>query len=182
MSLQYYPYEDLALKPAVRPRAFRSLGAGDYAAIAIIDAILAMALVSFAVNGGVIGTLVVLGADRRVQRAGAAAAGLKGRHPPPRRSEAEREHHIEQDAGAVAGPQHEGGRGEHDGCEAGNPEKPGGVIARTRRRARPGCARRPSVTPAPAPLRDAAPAARGSASAAAAARTPSPTEIHHIAS
>ncbi len=62
MSLQYYPYEDMHVKPAVRPYApSGGLDPGDYAAIAIIDAMLAMALVSFAVNGGIIGTLVVLG-------------------------------------------------------------------------------------------------------------------------
>ena len=62
MSLQYYPYEDLHVKPAVRPFVpSGGLEPGDYAAIGIIDAILAMALVSFAVNGGVVGTLVVLG-------------------------------------------------------------------------------------------------------------------------
>ena len=62
MSLQYYPYEDMHVKPAVRSFApSGGLEPGDYAAIGIIDAILAMALVSFAVNGGVVGTLVVLG-------------------------------------------------------------------------------------------------------------------------
>ncbi len=60
MSLQYYPHEDLELKPEARFAGAGS-GAGDYAAIAIIDMVLAMTLVSFAVNGGVAGTLVVLG-------------------------------------------------------------------------------------------------------------------------
>jgi len=60
VSLQYYPHEDLELKSAVRSEGMES-GAGDYVAIAIIDAVLAMALVSFAAGGGVIGTLVVLG-------------------------------------------------------------------------------------------------------------------------
>jgi hypothetical protein len=60
VSLQYYPHEDLELKPAARSEGMGS-AAGDYVAIAIIDMILAMALVSFAVDGGVIGTLVVLG-------------------------------------------------------------------------------------------------------------------------
>jgi len=60
VSLQYYPHEDLELKPAVRSEGVGS-GAGDYAAIAIIDAVLAMALVSFAADGGIIGMLVVLG-------------------------------------------------------------------------------------------------------------------------
>ena len=62
MSLQYYPYEDLHVKPAVRPFVpSGGLEPGDYGAIGIIDAILAMAAVSFAINGRVIGTLVVLG-------------------------------------------------------------------------------------------------------------------------
>ena len=62
MSLQYYPYEDMHVKPAVRPFVpAGGLEPGDYAAIGIIDTILAMALVSFAVNGGVVGMLVVLG-------------------------------------------------------------------------------------------------------------------------
>jgi hypothetical protein len=60
MSLQYYPHQDLELKSAVRSEEVES-AAGDYVAIAIIDTILAMALVSFAFNGGIIGTLVVLG-------------------------------------------------------------------------------------------------------------------------
>jgi hypothetical protein len=60
VSLQYYPHGDLELKSAVRSGGVES-AAGDYVAIAIIDMILAMALVSFAVDGGVIGTLVVLG-------------------------------------------------------------------------------------------------------------------------
>ena len=60
MSLQYYPHQDLELNSAARSQGIESR-AGDYAAVAIIDAILAMALVSFAVNGGIIGTLVVLG-------------------------------------------------------------------------------------------------------------------------
>ena len=61
MSLQYYPHEDLQVKSAVR--SFRRAGnwAGRLRGDCIIDAILAMALVSFAVDGGVIGTLVVLG-------------------------------------------------------------------------------------------------------------------------
>ena len=63
MSLQYYPYEDLHVKPAVRPVVpsgglERGRLRGDRRSSTLI---LAMALVSFAVNGGVIGTLVVLG-------------------------------------------------------------------------------------------------------------------------
>ena len=60
MSLQYYPYEDMHVKPAVRPEGLEP-GASDYIPIAIINLTLAMALVSFAINGRVIGTLVVLG-------------------------------------------------------------------------------------------------------------------------
>ena len=60
MGLQYYPHEDLELKAAVRSEGAGSV-AGDYAAVAIIDAILAMALVSFVSSGGIIGILVVLG-------------------------------------------------------------------------------------------------------------------------
>jgi hypothetical protein len=60
VSLQYYPYEDMHVKPAVRPEGLEP-GASDYIPIAIIDLTLAMALVSFAVNGRIIGTLVVLG-------------------------------------------------------------------------------------------------------------------------
>lgn len=64
MSLQYYPYEDMHVKPPVRPDVHSGglePGASDYIPIAIIDLTLAMALVSFAVNGGIVGTLVVLG-------------------------------------------------------------------------------------------------------------------------
>jgi hypothetical protein len=60
MSLQYYPHEDLELKSAMHPGNMES-GASDYVAIAIIDMVLVMALVSFASSGGVIGMLVVLG-------------------------------------------------------------------------------------------------------------------------
>jgi hypothetical protein len=60
VSLQYYPYEDMHVKPAVRPEGLEP-GASDYIPIAIINLTLAMALVSFAINGRVIGTLVVLG-------------------------------------------------------------------------------------------------------------------------
>jgi hypothetical protein len=60
VSLQYYPYEDMHVKPAVRPEGLEP-GASGYIPIAIINLTLAMALVSFAINGRVIGTLVVLG-------------------------------------------------------------------------------------------------------------------------
>jgi len=60
VSLQYYPYEDMHVKPAVRPEGSEP-GASDYIPIAIIDLTLAMVLVSFAVNGRIFGTLVVLG-------------------------------------------------------------------------------------------------------------------------
>jgi hypothetical protein len=60
VSLQYYPHEDMHVKPAVRSEGLEA-GANDYVPIAIINLTLAMALVSFALNGRVIGTLVVLG-------------------------------------------------------------------------------------------------------------------------
>ena len=60
MSLQYWPHEDLHVKPAVRSERVE-LGASDYVPITVINLTLVMALVSFAFNGGVIGTLVVLG-------------------------------------------------------------------------------------------------------------------------
>ena len=60
MSLQYYPHEDLHVKSAVRPEGLEP-GANDYVPIAIINLTLVMALVSFAINDGVIGTLVLLG-------------------------------------------------------------------------------------------------------------------------
>jgi len=64
VSLQYYPYEDMHVKPPGRPDMYSGglePGAGDYVPIAIINLTLAMALVSFAVNGRIVGTLVVLG-------------------------------------------------------------------------------------------------------------------------
>jgi hypothetical protein len=60
VSLQYYPYEDMHVKPAMRSEGLEP-GTSDYLPIAIIDLMLGMALVSFALNGGVIGTLIVLG-------------------------------------------------------------------------------------------------------------------------
>ena len=60
MSLHYYPHEDLHVKPAVRPEGLEP-GGSDYVPIAIINLTLMMALVSFAINGGAIGALVVLG-------------------------------------------------------------------------------------------------------------------------
>jgi hypothetical protein len=60
VSLQYYPYEDMHVKPVVRSEGLEP-GGSDYVPIAIINLMLVMALVSFAVGGGVIGTLVVLG-------------------------------------------------------------------------------------------------------------------------
>jgi hypothetical protein len=60
VSLQYYPHEDLELKSTLHPGGGEA-GAGDYVAVAIIDMVLATALVSFAVNGGVVGTIVLLG-------------------------------------------------------------------------------------------------------------------------
>lgn len=59
MSLHYYPHEDLQIKPGVRPEGLEP-GAGDYVAIAVINLTLVMALVSFAVNDGIVGSLVVL--------------------------------------------------------------------------------------------------------------------------
>ena len=111
MSLQYYPHEDMHVKPAVRPDVhFEGLepGTSDYVPIAIINLTLAMALVSFAMNDGVIGTLVVLGLI-----AGFNVLALRGlsssRHDPPaaaarRASTAEHEHHIEKDRSAVSRP------------------------------------------------------------------------------
>ena len=64
MSLQYYPHEDLHVKPPVGSGVHAEglePGAGDYFAITVINLTLAMALVSFALNDGVIGTLVLLG-------------------------------------------------------------------------------------------------------------------------
>ena len=83
MSLQYYPYEDLHVKPAVRPEGLEP-GTSDYVPIAIIDLTLAMALVSFAVNGGVIGTLVVLGMTLGFNVL-ALRTGSGGRRTPPPR-------------------------------------------------------------------------------------------------
>jgi hypothetical protein len=60
VSLHYYPHEDLQIKPGVRPEGLEP-GAGDYVPIAIINLTLVMALVSFAINDGLIGSLVVLG-------------------------------------------------------------------------------------------------------------------------
>lgn len=60
MSLHYYPHEDLQIKPGVRPEGLEP-GAGDYVAIVVINLTLVMALVSFAINGGIVGSLVVLG-------------------------------------------------------------------------------------------------------------------------
>jgi hypothetical protein len=60
VSLQYYPHEDLHVKPAVRPEGLEP-GASDYVPIAIINLTLVMSLVSFALNGGAVGAFVVLG-------------------------------------------------------------------------------------------------------------------------
>lgn len=60
MSLQYWPHEDLHVKPPMRPEGLEP-GASDYVAVAIINLTLAMALVSFAASGGIVGMLVVLG-------------------------------------------------------------------------------------------------------------------------
>ena len=60
MSLQYYPHEDLHVKPAVRPEGLEA-GGSDYVPIAIINLTLVMSLVSFVIDGGMIGTLVMLG-------------------------------------------------------------------------------------------------------------------------
>ena len=64
MSLQYYPHEDMHVKAAVRPDMHSGgleAGAGDYFAITVINLTLVMALVSFALDGGLIGTLVAFG-------------------------------------------------------------------------------------------------------------------------
>ncbi len=84
MSLQYWPHEDLHVKSAAGPGVHSGglePGAGDYFAIAVINLTLAMALVSFALNDGVIGALVVFGPDRRVQRAGAARYDFEPAQP-----------------------------------------------------------------------------------------------------
>ena len=60
MSLQYYPYEDLHVRPATRLEGLEP-GASDYVPIAIINLTLVMSLVSFALNGGAVGAFVVLG-------------------------------------------------------------------------------------------------------------------------
>jgi hypothetical protein len=74
MSLQYYPHEDMHVKPAVRPEGLEP-GASDCVSIAIINLTLLMSLVSFALNGGVIGALVFL-----VLIAGFNALALRGRN------------------------------------------------------------------------------------------------------
>jgi hypothetical protein len=59
VSLHYYPHEDLQIKPRVRPEGLEP-SVSDYVAIAIINLTLVMVFVSFAINGGVIGSLVAL--------------------------------------------------------------------------------------------------------------------------
>ena len=141
--------------------AFGELGAGDYVAIAIIDMILAMALVSFAVNGGVIGTLVVLGLIAGFNVL-ALSGRLKGRAPHERRARAS----CRAGCRRRPGPQHEGGRGKRDAARPAIQRSGKGRCA-DRVAAAGATPRPPSVMPAPAPSRDAAPAVRGSASAAA---------------
>ena len=132
MSLQYYPYEDLHVKPAVRPEGLEP-GTSDYVPIAIIDLTLAMALVSFAVNGGVIGTLVVLGMTAWVQRAGAADRLWRAADPAAAvGSDAEREDHLEKDAGTVSDPQHKRDNRKRGRRDTGHPEKPRSVSGNPR--------------------------------------------------
>ena len=127
MSLQYYPHEDLHVKPATRLEGLEP-GASDYVPIAIINLTLVMSLVSFALNGGVVGVCRAR-PDRRVQRAGAERQGLEPAdfRPPVGHAglRGRARASFEQDAGAVPGPQDERGRGKRNRREAGNPEKPG---------------------------------------------------------
>ena len=60
MSLHYYPLEDLHAKP-VAPPGGSEPHSHDYVPIAIINLTLIMAAVSFAMGGGTIGALVILG-------------------------------------------------------------------------------------------------------------------------
>jgi hypothetical protein len=60
VSLHYYPHEDLQIRPRVRPEGLEP-SVSDYVPIAVINLTLVMVFVSFAINGGVIGSLVALG-------------------------------------------------------------------------------------------------------------------------
>ena len=85
MSLQYYPHEDLHVKPPVGSGVHAEglePGAGDYFAITVINLTLAMALVSFALNDGVIGTLVVLGLIAGFNMLALRGATSSRRNPP----------------------------------------------------------------------------------------------------
>jgi hypothetical protein len=128
VSLQCYPHEDLHVKPAVRPdvgSAEFEAGAGDYFAIAVINLTLAMAFVSFALNGGIIGTLAVLGLigafngvvlrGMSLIRRNSPAAAAGARAQPQSTSIISRR--------TVSRPQREGGRGQRDDRETANPEQ-----------------------------------------------------------
>jgi hypothetical protein len=59
MSLHYYPLEDLERTRPHRPEGWGAQGS-DIWPLAIINLVLAMAAVNFAVGGSLIGTLIVL--------------------------------------------------------------------------------------------------------------------------
>ena len=92
MSLQYYPHEDLQISPRVRPEGLEP-GTSDYVPIAIINLTLVMVFVSFAINGGVIGSLGAAGviAGFNVLALRGMTWRRRGGRPP---LEAEYEHHI----------------------------------------------------------------------------------------
>jgi hypothetical protein len=92
VSLHYYPHEDLQIKPRVRPEGLEP-GASDYVPIAIINLTLAMAFVSFAINGGVVGSLVALGLIAGFNVLALRGMSWRGRGR-DLSSETEYEHHI----------------------------------------------------------------------------------------
>ena len=60
MSLQYYPHEDMQIRPGAHPEGLEAHGR-DYGPIAIINLVLALSGISFAADGGTVGALVMLG-------------------------------------------------------------------------------------------------------------------------
>jgi hypothetical protein len=74
LSLHYYPHEDFHVRPAASPEGSEP-HAGDWFPISIIDLTLAMAAISFAVNGRFLGASVVL-----VLTAGFNVLALRGKH------------------------------------------------------------------------------------------------------